>query len=90
MPRVEIYTSSFCGYCGMAKRLLETKGVEFEERNISLKPSLLREMVARAEGRTTTPQIFIDGRGVGGCDELYDLEDIGELDILLGAQASPT
>jgi len=88
MPDVEIYTSALCGYCTMAKRLLERKGVEFEEWNVSFKPGLRREMMARTEGRYTTPQIFIGEQGVGGCDELYDLESSGELDRLLGRASS--
>jgi glutaredoxin 3 len=85
MPKVEIYTQPFCGYCTRAKRILEDKGVQYEEFDVMIHPSRRREMVARADGRTTTPQVFIDGKGVGGCDDLTDLNRSGELDRLLAS-----
>ena len=83
MPTIEIYTMPFCPYCVRAKRLLRQKGVAFEEINVMMAPGRRREMVERAGGRSTVPQIFIDGRGIGGCDELMALDRAGELDPLL-------
>ncbi len=85
MTKVEIYTKLFCPYCTHAKALLRSKGVEFEETDITMNPGKRAEMLDRAEGRTTVPQIFIDGRGIGGCDELVALDRAGELDPLLQA-----
>ncbi|HUK59599.1 MAG TPA: glutaredoxin 3 [Stellaceae bacterium] len=84
MARVEIYSSMFCGYCARAKALLEKKGVAYEETDILEQPDKRDEMVDRAGGRTTVPQIFIDGKHVGGSDELAALERKGQLDKLLG------
>lgn len=81
---VVIYTSPFCGYCHRAKRLLKEKGVPFEEVDVMMNPSRRQELIERAEGRTTVPQIFIGGRPIGGSDELYALERAGRLDQLLG------
>jgi len=83
MVKVEIYTSPVCPYCWRAKRLLSEKGVSFEEIDLWAEPERRSEMVARAGGRTTVPQIFIDGRPVGGSDDLAELERRGELDRLL-------
>ena len=83
MAKVEIYTSPICGFCHAAKRLLDSKGVEYEEFDVMLKPSLKQEMLARSAGRRTVPQIFIGGSGIGGCDELHQLEASGELNTLL-------
>jgi glutaredoxin 3 len=83
MPKVEIYTTPLCPYCYRAKRLLSRKGVEFEEIDLWREGARRAEMVERAQGRTTVPQIFIDGRGIGGSDELAELEAEGELDRLL-------
>jgi glutaredoxin 3 len=83
MPKVEIYTQPFCGYCSRAKTLLSDKGVAFEEIDVMLHPARRREMVARSDGRSTTPQIFIDDKAVGGSDELAALERDGRLDHLL-------
>lgn len=85
MARVEIYTTPFCGYCFMAKRLLKQKGVEFEEIDLSREPARRAEMIARAGGARTVPQIFVDGRHVGDCMGLYALEREGRLDALLAA-----
>lgn len=84
MPRVEIYTAPLCGYCHAAKRLLQQKGVAFEEIDLAVEPGRRREMLARAQGRHTVPQIFVDGRAIGGCDDLHALERAGDLDRLLG------
>lgn len=83
MPKVEIYTKFFCGYCARAKRLLDGKGVEYEEYEVTADPPRRAEMIHRAHGRTTVPQIFIDGRHVGGSDDLHALDRAGRLDLLL-------
>ncbi len=83
MAKVEIYTTPFCPYCWRAKRLLQRKGVAFTEIDLWHEPDRRAEMLARAEGRHTVPQIFIDGAAIGGCDELRALEAAGELDALL-------
>ena len=85
MARVEMYTKMFCPYCARAKRLLADKGVEVEEHDISLGGPRREEMLSRAAGRHTVPQIFIDGRHVGGSDDLAALNEAGELDPLLQA-----
>jgi glutaredoxin 3 len=83
MARVEIYTKFLCPYCARAKRLLGEKGAEFEEYEITGDSAKRQEMIGRANGRTTVPQIFIDGRHVGGSDDLAELERSGQLDPLL-------
>ena len=83
MAKIEIYTSPMCGYCHAAKRLLTKKGVEFEETNVILSPKKRGEMMDRAGGRTSVPQIFIDGVHVGGSDELHELDFDGKLDPML-------
>ncbi|WP_182085173.1 glutaredoxin 3 [Aureimonas sp. ME7] len=85
MPNVTIYTRPFCGYCSRAKDLLQRKGVSFDEKDAGVDPSFRQEMMARAPGSSTFPQIFIGERHVGGCDDLYALERAGELDPLLAA-----
>jgi len=83
MQTVEIYTSNFCGFCVAAKRLLKSKGVEFTEYNVGRDATLRQEMMARANGGHTVPQIFIGDKHVGGCDELHALERAGKLDAML-------
>jgi len=83
MPNIEIYTSPLCGFCHSAKRLLNNKNVSFSEVNVMLSPEKRAEMMQRAGGRHTVPQIFIDGKHIGGCDDLYALERAGKLDPLL-------
>lgn len=83
MQPVEIYTSPTCGFCHAAKRLLSQKGVNFSEVNISAQPERRAEMVQRAQGSRTVPQIFVGDVHVGGCDDLYALERAGKLDALL-------
>jgi glutaredoxin 3 len=83
MPKVEIYTKMFCPYCVRAKRLLGEKGVDFEEYDITLGGPQRAEMIQRAHGRTTVPQVFIDGTHVGGSDDLAALERAGKLDPML-------
>ena len=83
MPGIEVYTTPICPYCLSAKELLRRKGVPFLEINVAGEPQRRAEMIARADGRTTVPQIFVDDRHLGGCDDLYALEEAGELDRLL-------
>ena len=85
MAKVEIYTKAFCPYCTRAKRLLQSKGVTFEEYDIGMGGSKRQEMIQRANGRTTVPQIFIDDRHMGGSDDLAALDRQGGLDPLLAA-----
>ena len=83
MARVEIYTKFGCPYCGRAMRLLAEKGVDYEEIDIGMNGARRQEMLGRANGRYTVPQIFIGGRHVGGSDDLAALEREGRLDALL-------
>lgn len=83
MVDVTIYTRMMCGYCTAAKRLLERKGVAFTEHDASFSPELRQEMVTRAKGRATFPQIFVGNVHIGGCDDLHDLDAEGRLDGLL-------
>lgn len=85
MPPVEIYTTPFCGFCHMAKRLLKGKGIAYAETDVSRDPALRDAMTQRAGGRRSVPQIFIGRTHVGGCQELYALERAGRLDSLLAA-----
>lgn len=87
MARVEIYTTDFCGYCSRAKALLASKGVEFLEYRAGGDPDRRREMIERSQGGSTYPQVFINGRHVGGCDDIHELDRAGKLDPLL---AEPT
>ncbi|RBI84696.1 glutaredoxin 3 [Rhodosalinus halophilus] len=82
---VEIYTSPLCGFCIAAKRLLDRKGVPFTEIDVWAEPQRKAEMIQRAGGRTSVPQIFIGEAHVGGCDELHALERAGKLDPMLAA-----
>lgn len=83
MPKVEIYTSALCGFCHSAKRLLTQKSVAFDEIPVDMDAAARATMRDRAGGRNTVPQIFIDGTHVGGCDDLYMLEQEGKLDPML-------
>lgn len=85
MKSVEIYTSPLCGFCHAAKRLLNQKGIEFAEVDVWANPDRKPEMIQRANGSRTVPQIFVGDMHVGGCDDLYDLERNGKLDALLAA-----
>ena len=85
MPQIEIYPSPLCGFCHAAKRLLNKKGAAYSEINVMAQPKRKSEMMDRAGGRHTVPQIFIGETYVGGCDELYALDRTGKLDALLGA-----
>ena len=84
MQNVKMYTTPFCGYCYLAKKLLTRKGVAFTEINVMMSPGKREEMVSRS-GRRTVPQIFIGETHVGGFDELQALEQVGRLDSLLEA-----
>ncbi|WP_394179027.1 glutaredoxin 3 [Yoonia maritima] len=83
MKTVEIYTKSTCGFCHMAKRLLKAKGVSFSEVDILVQPDRRAEMIQRANGGSTVPQIFIEGNHIGGCDDLMGLDRSGKLDAML-------
>jgi glutaredoxin 3 len=85
MPKVEMYTKMFCPFCARAKKLLDEKGVAFEEIDITMGGPKRKEMLERAPNHTTVPSIFIDGRHVGGSDDLAALNASGELDTLLAA-----
>lgn len=83
MAKVEIYTTTVCPYCVKAKNLLQQKGVEYTEYNLTTKPELMTEMQERAPGARTVPQIFINDKAIGGFDDLYALHQKGELDAML-------
>jgi glutaredoxin 3 len=85
VPIVEIYVKSTCSYCWRAKQLLDSKGVAYKEYSLDLGGPLRQVMIQRANGRTTVPQIFIDDRHIGGCDDLMALERAGRLDALIAA-----
>jgi glutaredoxin 3 len=89
MAQVTIYTRDYCYYCQAAKELLGRKGVPFTEINTTGRPELRVEMLGRANGRTTVPQIFVGTVHVGGCDDLYALERAGRLDPLLAQEEEP-
>jgi len=84
MAEVELYTTMYCPYCTRARALLQRKGVAFVDIDIAEHPERRGEMVRRASGRTTVPQIFIDGEHIGGCDDLMALDRAGRLDPKLG------
>lgn len=83
MAKVEVYTKFLCPFCARAMKLLKTKGTAVEEIDITMGGTRRAEMLARSEGRTTVPQIFIDGRAIGGSDDLAALDRRGELDGML-------
>jgi glutaredoxin 3 len=83
MPRIEIYTKFGCPYCARAKALLASKGAGYEEIDIGMVAGKRQEMMDRSKGRYTVPQIFIDGRHIGGSDDLAELDRSGGLDPLL-------
>lgn len=87
MADVTIYTRQFCGFCTAAKRLLDKKGVAYQEHDATFSNALRAEMVQRAGGRATFPQIFVGSVHVGGCDELHAMERGGKLDALLQSAA---
>ncbi|UZK71022.1 glutaredoxin 3 [Sphingomonas sp. S1-29] len=83
MATIEIYTKAFCPYCTRAKRLLDGKDVSYTEHDITMGGPRRAEMIERAQGRTTVPQVFIDGQHIGGSDDLAALDREGGLDSLL-------
>lgn len=85
MAKIEIYVQDFCPYCARAKALLDRKGVAYEEIYAPNGSEARAQAIARSGGRTTVPQVFIDGRAVGGSDDLHALERAGELDALIAA-----
>jgi glutaredoxin 3 len=85
--RVLVYSQPFCGYCSAAKRLLTAKGAAFTEIDVMSEAGRREEMIERSGGRRTVPQIFIDGRHIGGYDDLSALDQAGELDRLLASTA---
>ncbi len=86
MPKIEMYSTAVCPYCIRAEQLLQRKGItEIEKIRVDLDPAKRQEMEARVPGARTVPQIFIDGRHVGGCDDLHELDRQGKLDPLLAA-----
>ena len=85
VAKVEIYSKFYCPFCVRAKSLLKDKGVEFEEYEITMGGEKRTEMLERANGGTTVPQIFIDDKHIGGCDDLFALDAKGDLDPMLNA-----
>ena len=83
MSAITIYTKGWCPYCTAAKKLLTDRGAAFSEIDIEKTPEARKDMIQKAGGRTTVPQIFIDDRHIGGCDDLYALDDKGQLEPLL-------
>lgn len=79
---IEIYTREMCSYCIKAKNLLKLKDIDFVEINLDMNPEKIAEMISRAQ-RKTVPQIFIDNKHIGGCDDLYELESNGKLNSIL-------
>lgn len=89
MPKIEIYTKGYCPYCKLAKAILQRDGAPLVEHDVSENPGLFDRMVERAQGRRTVPQIFIDGVGIGGADELTMMQDNGQLVPMLIGCRSP-
>jgi len=85
MTEVLIYSKAMCGYCDRAKELLKAKNIAFDEIRVDLDPTKLEEMLAKSEGRRTFPQIFINGKGIGGFSDLWALEQKGELNNLINS-----
>lgn len=83
MARIEVFSTFLCPFCYRAKKLLESKGVDFEEIDVMLRPGRRAEMTTRSGGRTSVPQIFVDGRHIGDCDEICALEAAGKLTPIL-------
>ena len=83
MPHITVYSGPNCPYCARAKALLQKKGAAFEEIDVRADPAKLDEMTRKSGGKKTIPQIFVDGKHIGGCDDLYALDAKGGLDPLL-------
>ena len=88
-PKIEIYGTEYCGYCTAARMLLKKKGLNYEDIQVSTNAEALAEMRERS-GNSSVPQVFINDQAIGGFDELYELEESGELDKLLGTQVDLT
>ncbi|WP_205689424.1 glutaredoxin 3 [Aurantiacibacter odishensis] len=88
MPKIEIYTKDYCPYCALAKSILKEHRLSYVEHSLTEDPTLFGPMVNRSDGRRTVPQIFIDGVGIGGADELSMLDERGELAIRNGSAAA--
>lgn len=84
MPKIEVYATQTCPFCKRARALLDSKGAEYEVIDVGAHPERREEMTRRADGRRTVPQIFFDGVGIGGSDDLAALEKAGKLDAMLG------
>lgn len=85
MPKIEIYTKAFCPYCPRATSVFDRRGLAYEEYDITMDSAKRAEMIARADGRVTVPQVFVGGHHVGGSDDLLAAERSGALDSLLAA-----
>lgn len=83
--KIEIYTKDHCPYCVKAKLLLDKKGLNYVEIDVGNDPVKREELMLKSEGRRTVPQIFINNQPIGGCDDLYALEESGKLDILVNS-----
>ncbi len=83
MARIELFCTFLCPFCYRAKKLLESKGVDFEEIDVMMRPGRRAEMTSRSGGRTSVPQIFVDGRHIGDCNEIFALEAAGKLTPML-------
>ena len=81
--KVEVYTSALCGFCSAAKRLLDSKNIDYTEIDVTFDHPIRQAMTERAGGKTSVPQIFVDNVGIGGCDDLYALNDADQLDRLI-------
>lgn len=90
MPEIIIYTTPICPYCVRAKNLFKRKNVEYQEVDVSANILIREEMIEKSGGHRTVPQIFINGKHIGGCNELYALELDGDLDELLASKDHPT
>lgn len=88
MARIEVYSTFLCPFCYRAKTLLDSKGVAYEEIDVMLRPDRRAEMTKRSGGRTSVPQVFVNGVHIGNCDELCALEAEGELDAIIGRAAA--
>lgn len=82
-PQIVIYTKSYCPYCVKAKRLFQGKGLDYTEIDVENNATLLQEMLSKSLGSKTVPQIFFGDKHIGGCDDLYALEESGELDKII-------
>ena len=82
MKKITIYTTTYCPYCVKAKKLLDRKGLKYEEIDVTDKPDLRKMLVIKSAGRKTVPQIFIGDHPIGGCDDLHEAEASGQLDLL--------